>query len=172
MKKAIIAIGIVALFIGMGSIANVSGKTTNEDLVCLGNSPPEMWASQAIYKVVWNRRGMTAPFSAKATDPDNDECRLCVKISDSQNGVRNKQSSFSEDYRKKYVSFDLDPKDYPIGLTVDWDMWIEDTNGAESNHWTGEFTVRRSNARSYTIPSLMLEKFPVLLHLLQRLGIQ
>jgi len=159
--------GIISMFLLTGTLVVSAGKLTTGTIGCLDNSPPEMTEAQAIWKISWNKNGMNAPFSAKADDPDNDNCRLCVTISDSSNGARTGRSGYSEDYKKKYVSISLDPDDYPIGLHVDYDMWVEDIHGAESSHWTGGFDIKKSNAKSLSIRSVLLEKIPIIQLLLQ-----
>ena len=167
MKRKIICISIISMFLLTGTLVVSAGKLTTGTIGCLYNSPPEMTEAQAIWKISWNKKGMSAPFSANANDPDDDNCRLCVTISDSSNGARTERSGYSEDYMKKHVRISLDPDDYPINLVVDYDMWVEDTHGAKSPRWGGSFTIRKSNARSLSIRSVLLEKIPIIQLLLQ-----
>lgn len=157
----------MCMFLVTGTLVVSAGKLTTGTMECLGNSPPSIESPIGVWKVTWNRRGMSAPFSSAAQDPENDECRLCVTISDNRNGARTERSGYSADYKRKSVSFSLDPNDYPIGLVVDWDLWVEDIHGAESSHWIESFVVKRSNARSLSIRSVLLEKIPIIQLLLQ-----
>jgi hypothetical protein len=170
MKKKIICIGIISMFLltCLTAFLGVGRGITN--LETLENHPPERVASYGLNSVVWNRKSMGAPFSSEASDPDGDLCKLCVIICKrGTTDEREKCSELSADSVRKSVSFSLDPDNDPIDTYYDWDMWVEDEHGAESSHWDGSFYIKRSNVKTRNLFQIFLRNHPNLFTLLRNL---
>lgn len=174
MKKKIICIGIISIFLltGLTAVLGVGRGITNINTLNPTNQPPTMMESTAIWSIIYNKNGMGAgPFTAKAEDPEDDECRLCVYICEKDNTTNNKSecSDYSTDWHTKRLTISLNPADCPIGTYFDYDMWIEDTHGAESNHEDGEFYIKRSQSKTSNLFQILLGNHPNLFALLRNL---
>ena len=169
MNRKIICLGMLSIFLltGFSSISN-AGSGNPKISTLNSNQPPRMQEATAIWSIVYNKNGMAAPFSASAYDPDDDECRLVVTIC--KKGTTNeitRKSDYGTDYHKKRVSIPIDPTTSPIGTYYTYDMYIEDTHGAESYHDTGEFYIKRSNPKTKQPFQLIFERHTFLFSLLR-----